>query len=190
MTDRSAHQAEGAKRQQEFRRLAEPFRRELHVHCYRMLGSIDEAEDLVQETYLRAWRGFDNFETIEGGSFRAWLYKISTNTCLNALANRKNGQRFLPHQLLANQYPNWRPSVALKPTPAAKASPALSGCMAKAGSGGPRGPTQRGRHSHNAAVARMVFWASRCHVLFQGSEVQWPSISARGSKWPTCFRGL
>ena len=99
MTDRSAHQAEGAKRQQEFRRLAEPFRRELHVHCYRMLGSIDEAEDLVQETYLRAWRGFDNFETIEGGSFRAWLYKISTNACLNALASRKNRQRFLPHQL-------------------------------------------------------------------------------------------
>jgi RNA polymerase sigma-70 factor (ECF subfamily) len=99
VTDRSAHQAEGSERQQEFRRLAEPFRRELHVHCYRMLGSIDEAEDLVQETYLRAWRSFDNFETIEGGSFRAWLYKTSTNACLNALASRKNRQRFLPHQL-------------------------------------------------------------------------------------------
>jgi len=64
-----------------------------------MLGSIEEAEDLVQETYLRAWRSFDNFETNEGGSFRAWLYKISTNACLNALASRKNRQRFLPHQL-------------------------------------------------------------------------------------------
>jgi RNA polymerase sigma-70 factor (ECF subfamily) len=100
MTGGSAHQAEGSiPPHQEFRRLAEPFRRELQVHCYRMLGSVHEAEDLVQETYLRAWRGFDNFGTIEGGSFRAWLYKIATNACLNALAGRKNRQRFLPDQL-------------------------------------------------------------------------------------------
>ena len=84
---------------EEFGRLAEPFRRELQVHCYRMLGSVHEAEDLVQETYLRAWRGFDSFKNVEGGSFRAWLYRIATNTCLNALASRKDPQRFLPHQL-------------------------------------------------------------------------------------------
>src|SRR5712692_3157772 len=81
---------------QAFGRLAEPLRREIKVHCYRMLGSLHQAEDLVQESYLRAWRGFDRFE---GGSFRAWLYKIATNACLNAIERRKHVQRLLPDQL-------------------------------------------------------------------------------------------
>ena len=67
-----------------FSGLAERHRRELHVHCYRMLGSFEDAEDTVQETFLRAWR---RLETFEGRStFRAWLYRIATNACLDRLA--------------------------------------------------------------------------------------------------------
>ena len=65
---------------------AERHRRELHVHCYRMLGSFDGAEDLVQETFLRAWR---HRETFAGDGFRAWLYRIATNACLDELRRSK-----------------------------------------------------------------------------------------------------
>jgi len=79
-----------------FEQLAEPFRREIRLHCYRMLGSLHEADDLVQETWLRAWRSFTSFD---GGSMRAWLYRIATNACLNALEGRRHQQRYLPDQL-------------------------------------------------------------------------------------------
>jgi len=69
-----------------FASLVEPLRRELTVHCYRMSGSVQDAEDLVQETYLRAWRGFRDFEN--RSSVRTWMYRIATNVCLTALDGR------------------------------------------------------------------------------------------------------
>ena len=66
-----------------FRQLTEPHRRELQVHCYRMLGSFQDAEDVVQDTLLAAWRGLGTFEG--RASVRTWLYRIATNRCLNAL---------------------------------------------------------------------------------------------------------
>jgi RNA polymerase sigma-70 factor (TIGR02960 family) len=78
-----------ADRETAFAQLVDPYRRELQVHCYRIIGSVQDAEDLVQETLLAAWRGLDRFEG--RASLRSWLYRIATNRCLNAL--RARGRR-------------------------------------------------------------------------------------------------
>jgi RNA polymerase sigma-70 factor (TIGR02960 family) len=77
-----------------FRELTEPHRRELQLHCYRILGSIQDAEDLVQETLVAAWRGLETFEG--RASVRSWLYRIATNRCLNALRARSRRPREVP----------------------------------------------------------------------------------------------
>jgi RNA polymerase sigma-70 factor (ECF subfamily) len=91
----------------EFQELVERHRRELRVHCYRMLGSFDEAEDLVQETFLRAWRGRADFTG--RASLRTWLYRIATNACLDVLERRP--RRVLPYDL----GPGSDPDVYLEP---------------------------------------------------------------------------
>ncbi|TDD80887.1 sigma-70 family RNA polymerase sigma factor [Actinomadura darangshiensis] len=79
----------------EFARITDPFRRELLTYCYRMLGSVHDAEDLVQEVYLRAWRSYGSFDG--RASMRTWLYRIATNACLNALQH--SSRRVLPSGL-------------------------------------------------------------------------------------------
>jgi RNA polymerase sigma-70 factor (ECF subfamily) len=77
-----------------FGELVEPYRRELQLHCYRILGSVQDAEDMLQETLVAAWRGLDQLQ--ERASLRAWLYRIATNKCLNALRGRRGGPRPVP----------------------------------------------------------------------------------------------
>jgi RNA polymerase sigma-70 factor (ECF subfamily) len=81
----------------DFERLTDRHRRELLVHCYRMLGSFEDAEDILQETLLRAWRGLETLQ--QHGAVRAWLYRIATNACLDAIAARRS--RGLPHLSLS-----------------------------------------------------------------------------------------
>jgi RNA polymerase sigma-70 factor (TIGR02960 family) len=86
-----------------FRELTEPHRRELQLHCYRILGSLQDAEDTVQETLLAAWRGLEAFEG--RASVRNWLYRIATNRCLNALRARSRRPRQVPAVPAMDQAP-------------------------------------------------------------------------------------
>lgn len=108
-----------------FASVTEPYRAQLRVHCYRMLGSFDEAEDMVQETLLRAWRARSDFE---GRSLlRTWLYRIATNACLNSL--KRSPRRVMPQDVVAaitadtdtsqaSDTPPWRPELPwLQPYP-------------------------------------------------------------------------
>src|SRR6185295_16232733 len=89
-----------------FRGLVESHQSAVRVHCYRMLGSLQDAEDLTQETLLRAWRNRERFEG--RGSVRGWLYRIATNACIDELEHRR--RRLLPVLVGA-------PSTAFVPTP-------------------------------------------------------------------------
>jgi RNA polymerase sigma-70 factor (TIGR02960 family) len=88
----------------DFDQSVERHRRELHVHCYRMLGSFDEAEDAIQETFLRAWRARESL-TDDAGR-RAWLYKIATNVCLDALRKNKRQPAMVPDLPWLQPYPD------------------------------------------------------------------------------------
>jgi RNA polymerase sigma-70 factor (TIGR02960 family) len=113
-----------------FRELTEPQRRELQVHCYRILGSVQDAEDLVQETLLAAWRSLEAFEG--RASVRAWLYRIATNRCLNALRDRSRRPQEVqamaePLEPTRRTEPLWvepYPDILLENTPDGSAGPA------------------------------------------------------------------
>jgi RNA polymerase sigma-70 factor, ECF subfamily len=91
-----------------FSQLVERHRRELQVHCYRMLGSFEDSEDLVQETFLRAWRSRERFGADGRFSFRAWLYRIATNACLDVLRTR--ARRVMPPDVVPAADPTDLPS--------------------------------------------------------------------------------
>src|SRR5687767_14813598 len=107
MTERTLSRARAGD-EEAFRELTDPYRRELQLHCYRILGSVQDAEDLLQETLLAAWRGLEGFEG--RASMRAWLYRIATNRCLNMLRDR--GRR-----------PQEAPPMAEPPEPTRHADP-------------------------------------------------------------------
>ena len=131
MTERTLMQARAGD-EQAFRELTDHYRRELQLHCYRILGSVQDAEDMVQETLLAAWRGLDRFE--ERASVRSWLYRIATNRCLNELrdSRRRPHERppeppFEPSEPTRRAEPLWLepyPDVLLDGIPAAGPEPA------------------------------------------------------------------
>jgi RNA polymerase sigma-70 factor (ECF subfamily) len=97
--------------EQDINRLLGAARREIKVHCYRMLGSLHEAEDAVQEAFVRAWRSHATFDG--HGTFRAWLYRIATNVCLDALSRRRHQARILPdqHEPATTDMPGGQPAA-------------------------------------------------------------------------------
>ena len=102
--------------EQAFRQLTDPHRRELEVHCYRIVGSIQDAEDLVQETLLAAWRALEQFQG--RASLRAWLYRIATNRCLNALRDSARRPQQAPGPPMDLPAPTrWAEPVWLEPCP-------------------------------------------------------------------------
>jgi RNA polymerase sigma-70 factor (ECF subfamily) len=98
-----------------FATLVEPYRRELRLHCYRILGSLEDAEDQLQETLLSAWRGLESFAG--RASLRSWLYRIATNRCLNALRDRGRRPQEVPSMVEPPEPTRMAEPVWLEPYP-------------------------------------------------------------------------
>jgi RNA polymerase sigma-70 factor (ECF subfamily) len=153
---------------EDFVRLTDPFRPELLAHCYRMLGSVHDAEDQVQETMIRAWRSYGEFEG--RASLRTWLYRIATNACLRALEN--GSRRPLPSGLGGpGEYPEApmapaRPEVAwLQPIPDA---------LVSAGSGDPAEIVASRQGTRLALIAALQYLPARQRaVLILRDVLRW-----------------
>src|SRR5690348_13329178 len=155
---------------EDFARLTDPFRAELLAHCYRMLGSVHDAEDQLQETMIRAWRSYGEFEG--RASLRTWLYRIATNACLRALEN--SSRRPLPSGLGGpNEYPEAplaaaRPEVPwLQPIPDA---------LVSAGSADPAEIVASRQSMRLALIAALQYLPARQRaVLILRDVLAWPA---------------
>jgi RNA polymerase sigma-70 factor, ECF subfamily len=97
--DHPSDAADARSGRERFTPLVEPYRKQIKAYCYRMMGSLHEAEDLTQETFLRAWRSFDEYEG--RSSIKTWLFQIATHACIDALRQRKRSRRILPQSEFA-----------------------------------------------------------------------------------------
>jgi RNA polymerase sigma-70 factor, ECF subfamily len=153
----------------DFAALTGGFRGELVAHCYRMLGSAEEAEDLVQETYLRAWRSFEGFEG--RASVRTWLYRIATNVCLTAIERR--GRRPLPAGLGAPAEDAEAPLTAGPEVPWLQPFP---GVMPAAGGADPAAVTMSRAGIRLAFVAALQYLSARQRAMLILRDVlEWPA---------------
>jgi RNA polymerase sigma-70 factor, ECF subfamily len=154
---------------EEFTSLTDHFRGELLAHCYRMLGSAEEAEDLVQETYLRAWRSFGGFEG--RSSVRTWLYRIATNACLTAIERR--GRRPLPSGLGA---PGNDPEAQLAAAPEVPWLQPLPDTLLVAADGDPAAAATSRAGIRLAFVAALQYLSARQRaVLILRDVLDWPA---------------
>ena len=154
---------------EDFTGLTGRFRGELLAHCYRMLGSAEEAEDLVQETYLRAWRSYDGFEG--RSSVRTWLYRIATNVCLTAIERR--GRRPLPSGLVGPADDPEAPLVAGPEVPWLEPFP---GAMLPADHRDPAAAAVSRAGIRLAFVAALQYLSARQRaVLILRDVLEWPA---------------
>uniref|UniRef100_A0AAU3HZN5 RNA polymerase sigma factor n=1 Tax=Streptomyces sp. NBC_01393 TaxID=2903851 RepID=A0AAU3HZN5_9ACTN len=162
-----------------FERRTAPYRRELLTHCYRMLGSVHEAEDLVQETMLRAWLAYDRYDAARA-SLRTWLYRIATNRCLTALRGRT--RRPLPSGLVGALEDPGAPMTLgaevpwLEPFPDQGATGPVLGAGAAAAAGDPAGVVVARGSLRLALIAAMQLLPPRQRaVLILRDVLAWPA---------------
>ena len=154
---------------EDFTGLTSRFRVELLAHCYRLLGSVDEAEDLVQETFLRAWRSYDGFEG--RSSVRTWLYRIATNVCLTAIERR--GRRPLPSGLGG---PADGPQAPVQAAPEVPWLQPLPGALVTTDRADPAAITASRAGVRLAFVAALQYLSARQRAMLILRDVlQWPA---------------